>query len=156
MRASGTKLVELHHKAKNQRLAAVSTCGPSLLLRLSTRARAHYECRRVADDRHTAAQRHRYSRFLGRLYYCLQISQPYAEEHAFAPAQPIAALTPYVLGCLGCARIGSVASFGAADTFSKSLSLPELMAGIEASLRRAAPTPAAPAGQAGLRCKPTR
>ena len=60
-------------------------------LRLSTGARAHYDRRRVAGDRHTAAQRHLFNRFLGCLYYCLQTSQTYAEDLAFPTAQRIAA-----------------------------------------------------------------
>jgi hypothetical protein len=47
--------------------------------------------RRVAGDRHTAAQRHLFNRFLGCLYYCLQTGQTYAENQAFPAAQPIAA-----------------------------------------------------------------
>jgi hypothetical protein len=50
-----------------------------------------YDRRRVAGDRHTAAQRHLLNRFLGCLYYCLQTGQTYAEDLAFPTAQPIAA-----------------------------------------------------------------
>jgi hypothetical protein len=60
-------------------------------LRLSTGARAHYDRRRVAGDRHTAAQRHLFNRFLGCLDYCLQTGQTYAELQAFPVAQSIAA-----------------------------------------------------------------
>src|SRR6266545_1172393 len=81
-RASGKRLVVLPRKVTNGRLAA---------LRLSAGARAHYDRRRVAGDRHTAAQRHLFNRFLGCLYYCLQTGQTYAEDQAFPAAQPIAA-----------------------------------------------------------------
>src|SRR5216684_5597739 len=90
-RASGKKLIVLHRKVKNQRLAAVGYLWTFAALRLSTGARAHYDQRRVAGDRHTAAQRHLFNRFLGCLYYCLQTGQTYAEDLAFPTAQPIAA-----------------------------------------------------------------
>ena len=90
-RASGKKLLVLHRKVKNQRLAAVGYLWTFAALRLSTGARAHYDRRRVAGDRHTAAQRHLFNRFLGCLYYCLQTGQTYAEAQAFPVPQPIAA-----------------------------------------------------------------
>ena len=80
-----------HPKVKNQRLAAVGYLWTFAALRLSTGARAHYDRRRVTGDRHTAAQRHLFNRFLGCLYYCLQTGQTYAEDQAFPSAQPIAA-----------------------------------------------------------------
>jgi transposase len=85
-RASGKKLVVLHRKVKNQRLAAVGYLWTFAALRLSTGARAHYDRRRMAGDRHTAAQRHLFNRFLGCLYYCLQTGQTYAEAQAFPVA----------------------------------------------------------------------
>ena len=90
-RASGKRLVVLHRKVKNQRLASVGYLWTFAALRLSTGARAHYDRRRVAGDRHTAAQRHLFNRFLGCLYYCLQTGQTYAEDQAFPAARPIAA-----------------------------------------------------------------
>jgi hypothetical protein len=45
-------------------------------LRLSTGARAHYDRRRVTGDRHTAAQRHLFNRFLGCLYYASRRARP--------------------------------------------------------------------------------
>jgi transposase len=50
-RASGKKLVVLHRKVKNQRLATVGYLWTFAALRLSTGARAHYDRRRVAGDR---------------------------------------------------------------------------------------------------------
>jgi Transposase IS116/IS110/IS902 family len=64
-RASGKKLVVLHRKVKNQRLAAVGYLWTFAALRLSTGAGAHYDRRRVAGDRHTAVQRHPFNRFVG-------------------------------------------------------------------------------------------
>jgi len=90
-RASGKKLVVLHRTVKNQRLAAVGYLWTFAALRLSTGARAHYDRRRLADDRHTAAQRNRFNRFLGCLYCCLQTHQAYAEERAFPSPHALAA-----------------------------------------------------------------
>lgn len=45
--------------------------------------RAHYDCRRDAGDRHTAAQRNLFNRFMGMLFFCLQHHQPYDELKAF-------------------------------------------------------------------------
>src|SRR5450755_1226719 len=78
-------------QSKEPTLAAVGYLWTFAALRLSTGARAHYDRRRVAGDRHTAAQRHLFNRFLGCLDYCLQTGQTYAEELAFPTAQPIAA-----------------------------------------------------------------
>src|SRR6266700_4916446 len=49
-RASGKKLLVLHRKVKNQRLAAVGYLWTFAALRLSTGARAHYDRRRLAGD----------------------------------------------------------------------------------------------------------
>jgi hypothetical protein len=67
-RASGKKLILLHRKVKTQRLAAGCYLWTLAAVRLSTGARAHYDRRRVAGDRHTAP----FQRFLGCLYDCLQ------------------------------------------------------------------------------------
>jgi len=90
-RASGKKLVILHRTVKNQRLAAVGYLWTFAALRLSAGARAHYDRRRIAGDRHTAAQRNLFNRFLGCLYYCLQTHQAFAEERAFPSAEALAA-----------------------------------------------------------------
>jgi hypothetical protein len=90
-RASGKKLVVLHRTVKNQRLAAVGYLWSFAAIRLSVGARAHYDRRRVAGDRHTAAQRNLFNRFLGCLFYCLQTNQTYAEERAFPAPDALAA-----------------------------------------------------------------
>jgi hypothetical protein len=64
-RASGKKLVVLHRTVKNHRLAAVGYLWTFAALRLSAGARAQYDRRRIAGDRHTAAQRNLFNRFLG-------------------------------------------------------------------------------------------
>jgi hypothetical protein len=90
-RASGRKLVVVHPTVKNSRLAAVGYLWTFAALRPSTGARAHYDRRRLAGDRHAAAQRNLFNRFLGCLYHCLQTGQTYAEEAAFPHADALAA-----------------------------------------------------------------
>ena len=90
-RASGKKLVVLHRNVKNNRLAAVGYLWTFAAVRLSNGARAHYNRRRLAGDRHAAAQRNLFNRFLGCLYYCLQTSQTYSETVVFPVANAVAA-----------------------------------------------------------------
>ena len=85
------ELVVLHRTVKNNRPAAVGYLWTFAAIRLSTGARTHYNRRRLADDRHAAAQRNLFNRFLGCLYYCLQTKQVYAEERAFPSATALAA-----------------------------------------------------------------
>ncbi len=90
-RASGKSLVVLHRRVKNRRLAATGHVWTFAALRASPGARAHYDQRRAAGDRHAAAQRHLFNRFLGCLYYCLQTNQVYAEDRAFPATTALAA-----------------------------------------------------------------
>jgi transposase len=90
-RASGKKMVVLHRTVKNKRLAAVGYLWTFAALRLSPGARAHYDRRRLAGDRHAAAQRHLFNRFLGCLHYCLRTRQLYAEHTAFPADVDLAA-----------------------------------------------------------------
>ncbi|MFC8022142.1 IS110 family RNA-guided transposase [[Kitasatospora] papulosa] len=82
-RASGKSCVVMSRKVKNQRLAAVGYVWAFSSLTKSPGARAHYDRRREAGDRHTAAQRNLFNRFMGMLYFCLQHDQPYDEAKAF-------------------------------------------------------------------------
>jgi transposase len=90
-RASGKKLVVLHRTAKNNRLAATAYLWTFAAIRLSVGPRAHYNRHRLAGDRHAAAQRNLFNRFLGCLDYCLQNGQTYSEAHAFPTADARAA-----------------------------------------------------------------
>ena len=90
-RASGKKQLVLHRTVKIDRLAAVGYLWTFAGLRLSPGARAHYDRRRLAGDRHAAAQRNPFNRFLGSLYYCLQAGQTYSETAAFPRADVLAA-----------------------------------------------------------------
>lgn len=55
----------MSRKVKNQRLAAVGYVWAFVSLTRSPGARAHYDRRRAAGDRHVAAQRNLFNRFMG-------------------------------------------------------------------------------------------
>ena len=82
-RASGKSKSVTHRKVKNNRLAAAGYIWAFAALTPSPGARAHYDRRRDAGDRHTAALRNLYSRFLGCLHHCLATRQHYDESTAF-------------------------------------------------------------------------
>ena len=82
-RASGkTRSVTRRH-VKNNRLAAAGYIWAFSAITASPGARAHYDRRRDAGDRHAAAQRNLFSRLLGCLHHCLVTSQHYNEATAF-------------------------------------------------------------------------
>jgi transposase len=56
-RASGKSVAVLARRVKNQRLAGVGYVWAFAAMAHSDGARAHYDRRREAGDRHTAAQR---------------------------------------------------------------------------------------------------
>ena len=86
-RASGkTRSVTRRH-VKNNRLAAAGYIWAFSALTASPGARAHYDRRRDAGDRHAAAQRNLFNRLLGCLHHCLATGQHYDETIAF-PARP--------------------------------------------------------------------
>jgi transposase len=92
-RASGkTRSVTRRH-VKNNRLAQAGYIWAFSALTASPGARAHYDRRRDASDRHAAAQRNLFSRLLGCLHHCLATGQHYDEAIAFPAqaAQPAAA-----------------------------------------------------------------
>jgi transposase len=92
-RASGKSHVVLHRRVKNQRLATAGYLWAFAALTASPGARAHYDRRRAAGDRHAAALRNLNNRLLGCLHHCLQTGQRYDEATAFPTAQtePLAA-----------------------------------------------------------------
>jgi hypothetical protein len=77
---------------KNNRLNAAGYSWSFSALSASPDARAHYDRRRRAHDRHAAAQRHLFARLLGCLHHCLATGQHYDERTAF-PTPPTAAPT---------------------------------------------------------------
>uniref|UniRef100_UPI0035710787 IS110 family transposase n=1 Tax=Streptomyces viridiviolaceus TaxID=68282 RepID=UPI0035710787 len=88
-RASGKSCKVMSRKVKNQRLAAVGYVWAFNSLTRSPGARAHYDRRRAAGDRHVAAQRNLFNRFISMLFHCLQTGHAYSEAIAFpqAPAE---------------------------------------------------------------------
>jgi transposase len=85
-RASGKHTSVTCRKVKNNRLAAAGYTWAFAALTASPGARAHYDRRKQAGDRHTAAQRHLFGRLLGCLHHCLATRQHYDETTAFPPA----------------------------------------------------------------------
>lgn len=80
--ASGKSEMVRHRRVKNQRLAAVGYVWIFGALRDPT-IKAHYDRRRAAGDRHPAAMRNLFNRFLGCLYHCLQTGQTFDAVKAF-------------------------------------------------------------------------
>lgn len=87
-RSSGKSCMVMSRKIKNQRLAAVGYVWAFVSLTRSPGARAHYDRRREAGDRHVAAQRNLFNRFMGMLFYCLQNGHIYDETIAFPQPSP--------------------------------------------------------------------
>jgi transposase len=85
-RASGKTRSVTHRKIKNNRLAAAGYNWAFSALTASPGARAHYDRRRDAGDRHAAAQRNLFGRLLGCLHRCLATGQHYDEATAFPTA----------------------------------------------------------------------
>jgi len=89
-RASGkTRSVTRRH-VKNNRLAQAGYIWAFSALTASPGARAHYDRRRDAGDRHAAAERNLFGRLLGCLHHCLATGHHYDETVVF----PARAATP--------------------------------------------------------------
>jgi hypothetical protein len=82
-RALGKSVAVWARRVKNQRLAAVGYLWAFFALSASPGARAHYDRRRAAEDRHTAAQRNLFNRLLGCLHQGLANRVLYDEAIAF-------------------------------------------------------------------------
>lgn len=66
-------------------------------------ARAHYDRRREAGARHTAAQRNLFNRFLGCLHHCLTRSIDYDESTVFPThTEPVLAEAARQINHIGC------------------------------------------------------
>jgi hypothetical protein len=81
----------LRRRVKNNRLTAAGYTWAFAALTASPGARAHYDRRRQAGDRHTAAQRNLFARLLGCLHHCLATDQYYDEHTAFPATRAVAA-----------------------------------------------------------------
>jgi transposase len=82
-RASGKTKSVTHRRIKNNRLNAAGYTWAFSALTASPGARAHYDRRKDAGDRHAAAQRNLSGRLLGCLHRCLATGQHYDEATAF-------------------------------------------------------------------------
>jgi transposase len=82
-RASGKGRSVYCRHIKNNRLAAAGYAWAFSALTASPGARQHYTRRRDAGDRHNAALRNLYNRFLSCLHHCLATRQHYNENTAF-------------------------------------------------------------------------
>ena len=80
-RASGKSRSVTHRRVKNNRLAAAGYIWAFSALTASPGARAHYDRRRDAGDRHAAAQRNLFGRLLGCLQHCLTTGQRIRRSH---------------------------------------------------------------------------
>jgi transposase len=85
-RASGKTRSVTRRKVKNNRLNAAGYTWAFSALTASPGARAHYDRRKDAGDRHAAAQRNLFGRLLGCLWHCLATGQHYDEATAFPNA----------------------------------------------------------------------
>ena len=85
-RASGKTRSVTRRRVKNNRLNAAGYIWAFSALTASPGARAHYDRRRDAGDRHAAAQRNLFSRLLGCLHHCLITGKHYDEATAFPAA----------------------------------------------------------------------
>jgi transposase len=90
-RASGKSRLVMHRRVKNDRLATTGYLWAFAALTKSPPARAHYDRRKHVGDRHAAALRNLFNRFLGQLHYCLEHRQHYNDELAFRHTEPAAA-----------------------------------------------------------------
>ena len=78
----------MHRRVKNQRLASVGYLWAFAALTASPGARAHYDRRKAAGDRHVAAQRNLFNRMIGILHHCLATKTKYDEHTAFRTTAP--------------------------------------------------------------------
>jgi transposase len=92
-RASGKAKSVTRRKVKNNRLAATGYTWAFSALTASPGARAHYDRRKNASDKHAGAPRNLSGRLLGCLHHCLITGQYYDEATAFTATakQPTAA-----------------------------------------------------------------
>ena len=90
-RASGRTTTITRRRIKNNRLAATGFIWAFMAITNSPAARAHYDHRRATGDRHAAALRHLFNRYLGQLHHCLATGQAYDDAKAFRQPIPAAA-----------------------------------------------------------------
>lgn len=84
--ASGATHVVRRRRHANRILMGAAFSWPFATLTRSPGARAHYDRRRAAGDRHATALRNLFRRLVSQLHYCLKSGEVYDEARAY-PAQ---------------------------------------------------------------------
>jgi transposase len=87
-RASGRHRAVLARYIRNKRLADACYLWAFSALTKSPGARAYYDQRRAAGDRHNAALRRLASKLIGQLHHCLTTRNPYNETLAWSQPTP--------------------------------------------------------------------
>jgi transposase len=82
-RASGKAQWVGSRRAKNDRIAAAGYVWALAAIRHDPDCRAHYQRRRQAGERHTAALRNVFNKLIGKLHHCLSTEQTYDPAAAF-------------------------------------------------------------------------
>jgi transposase len=81
--ASGTSVSVSHRRIANRWLKSAGHVWAFTSLTRSPGCRAHYDRRRAAGDKHTAALRNLFNRLIGCLHHCLLTGKLYNEDIAF-------------------------------------------------------------------------
>lgn len=84
-RASGRSISITRRTVKNDRLNAAGFLWAFAAMAKPGAPQDHYRRRREHGDRHAAALRHLFNRFLGQLHHCLQTGEHYDPIKAFGP-----------------------------------------------------------------------
>ncbi|GAA3432646.1 IS110 family transposase [Kutzneria kofuensis] len=84
-RASGRSISITRRTVKNDRLNAAGFLWAFAAMAKTGAPQEHYRRRRERGDRHAAALRHLFNRFLGQLHHCLQTGEHYDSIKAFGP-----------------------------------------------------------------------
>jgi transposase len=91
-RASGKANWVGARRAKNDRIAATGYVWALAAVRHDPAWRAHYQRRRAAGERHTAALRNVFNKLIGKLHHCLATGQLYDSDLALPiTSAPVAA-----------------------------------------------------------------
>jgi transposase len=86
IRASGRSICITHRHIKNNRLATADWIWAFAAATNCPAARQHNRRRQEHGDRHGAAIRRLFNKFLGQVYHCLQTRELFDEHRAFRQA----------------------------------------------------------------------
>lgn len=88
-RASGRSKIVSARRVRNKRLADACHWWAFAAITKSPHARAHYDRRRAAGDRHNAALRNLANKLLGRMWWCLTNNQQWNDDAAWPNQQAL-------------------------------------------------------------------